>query len=59
METRCKLAVTNKLNLVLTKNCVKETNALDIIMKNNPSACACKSLDNIQPACHHFLILRD
>lgn len=53
METRCKLAVTKKLN------CAKETNALDIIMKNNPSACDCMSLDNIQPACHHFLILRD
>ena len=59
METKCKLPVTKILIWVLTKNCVKETNALDIIMKNNPSACACKSLDNIQPACHHFLVLRD
>ena len=40
MQTRCKLSVTNKLNLVITKNCLKESNALDI-MKNNPLACAC------------------
>ena len=41
MQTRCKLAVINKLNLVITKNYLKKSNALDIIMKNNPLACAC------------------